>query len=76
VARHLVLVYPGSRAGLIDFKLRANPRLNQAVEQGWLFVKFRLLRRLAEDSRLSRAALPGMFALDPLTKTDPQIQLL
>ena len=71
-----LIVYPGSRAGLLMFKLHNDPRLNQAVEAGWRFVKFRLVRRLAEDPRLNRANLDAQLDQDPFNNKDPQMQLL
>jgi hypothetical protein len=69
-----VLVYPGGRAGLIDFKLRRDSRLAQAAS-AWLFVKFRHLRRLAEDPSLTRESFPSQIDLDPLSNADTQIRL-
>jgi len=71
-----LIVYPGSRAGLVMFKLHNDPRLNQAVEAGWRFVKFRLVRRLAEDPRLNHANLDVQLDQDPFNNKDPQMQLL
>jgi hypothetical protein len=71
-----LIVYPGSRAGLVMFKLHNDPRLNQSIEAGWRFVKFRLVRRLAEDPRLNRANLDAQLDQDPFNNKDPQMQLL
>jgi len=60
----------------VMFKLHNDPRLNQAVEAGWRFVKFRLVRRLAEDPRLNRANLVAQLDQDPFNNKDPQMQLL
>jgi hypothetical protein len=68
-AGHHVLVLPGGRAGLLQFKLGRNPRLQAAVEQGgWLFLKFRHVRRLLADPALNRVAFLTALGLDPLVE--------
>ena len=62
---HCILVFPGSRANLVAYKLRHDPRLQEALEGGWRFLKFRLLRQLLERSTLT---LPEF---DDLLQTDP-----
>jgi hypothetical protein len=71
-----ILALPGSRSPLAAFKLSANPDLNRHLSSGWLFVKFRHIRRLAEDESLSAANLDDKLQLDPLTKDQPQMSLL
>lgn len=75
-SRYSLLVVPGGRAGLLAYKMRADPRLAKAFHQGWRFVKFRLIRRLAEDSRLTQETIDAQLALDPLSNSDPQMLLL
>lgn len=74
-----VLVYPGGRAGLILYKLRNDPRLEQAAagQAGprWQFLKFRHLRRLVEGNALGAQNLAEQLAVDPLDHTDPQLKL-
>jgi hypothetical protein len=70
------IVIPGSRANLVAHKLHHDPRLSQAIEGKWRFLKFRLLRRLANNPLLSRDNLAEQFGLDPLTYTSPQMQML
>jgi hypothetical protein len=36
-----ILVLPGSRAGLLAYKLQRDPRLAEAAGSGWRFLKFR-----------------------------------
>lgn len=74
--RWAFIVVPGSRANLVAYKLRHDPRLAQAVEGRWRFLKFRLLRRLAEIPLLTRETLDEQFSLDPLTYESPQMRLL
>jgi hypothetical protein len=71
-----ILVLPGSRSPLAAFKLSANPDLSRHLSSGWQFVKFRHIRRLAEDESLSAANLDDKLRLDPLTKDQPQMSLL
>ena len=68
-ASHHVIVLPGGRAGLLQFKLGRDPRLQAAVEQGgWLFLKFRHVRRLLADPGLNRVAFLTALGLDPLVE--------
>ena len=71
-----VIVLPGSRAGWVEYKLRRDPRLRNAVENGWLLVKFRHVRWLAANDNLSQENLEELLALDPLANRDQQMQLL
>jgi hypothetical protein len=71
-----VIVYPGSRAGLVHFKLRRDPHLAAFVERSWRLVKFRHVRRMAEDPLLTRQNFPTAVERDPVTNRDPQMSLL
>lgn len=71
-----VVVLPGGRANLVMFKLRRDPRLQQIVDSGWRFLKFRHLRRLAEEPNLTAENFPEFLSLDPLTYNAAQMQLL
>jgi len=71
-----VIICPGGRAGLIDYKRKTNPYLVLQIENKWLFVKFRHIRRLAENSRVDPAIILDQLLLDPLSNQDPQMQLL
>ena len=44
--RRCILVFPGSRSHLVEYKLERDPRLKQAA-QGWRMLKFRHLRKLS-----------------------------
>ena len=73
------IVTPGSRANLIIYKLRRDPRLSKAFapSQGdWRFIKFRHLRSLAESAALNRENLEQMLILDPITYSTPQLWLI
>jgi hypothetical protein len=71
-----LVVLPGGRAELVLYKLARDHRLAEAVERGWRFLKFRQVRRMAENLQLTRKALDGQFELDPLRQNDPQMPLL
>jgi hypothetical protein len=69
-------VIPGSRANLLVYKMRKNPVLQEKIESGWQFIKFRHLRRLAENPSLDLASLVTQLGLDPLNYTEPQLRML
>lgn len=71
-----VIVLPGGRATLIEYKLQHDPRLRKALADGWRLIKYRHVRRLAEDPLLTRDNLEAQLALDPLENRDPQMTLL
>jgi hypothetical protein len=73
------IVIPGSRANLLIYKMRRDPRYNKAfnpLHGNWKFLKFRHLRSLAESPILGRENLDQLLALDPITYSTPQIWLL
>jgi hypothetical protein len=66
-ARRRFLVLPGGRAGLVEHKLRRDPRLRPALNAGdWTVVKFRQVRQMMADAGLTRATLEPALAGDPL----------
>ncbi len=61
------LVLPGGRAGLVETKLRRDPRMRHALDNGkWTLVKYRQIRRMLLDASLTRATLDPALAGDPL----------
>ena len=70
------LVIPGGRAGLIRYKFERDPRLSDATENDWEFIKYRHLRRLSEATHLTRVNIDQQLLLDPLANEDPQLSLL
>jgi hypothetical protein len=64
------LVIPGGRSGLVDFKLKNNASLNQAVEAGWRFIKFRLIRAIAEKPDLTLDRFNSQITEDPIIKSE------
>jgi hypothetical protein len=73
------IVLPGSRANLVAYKLRRDPRLSKAFNSSngqWRFLKFRHLRSLVENPSLDRENLDQLLGLDPLTYSTPQLRLI
>ncbi len=70
-----LIVLPGSRANLVAYKLHHDPRLRQALEEGWRLIKFRQIRWLAQKPRLKRDELDHLLAQDTLTYDAPQMRL-
>jgi len=72
-----VIVFPGSRSALIHYRLQHDPRLAFAVENGWHFLKFRHLRRLAKKDDLDLYSWEKLLDNDPPLWTPPtQYQFL
>ena len=71
-----LIVLPGGRANIVACKLNNNPLLRKEVNDHWGFIKFRHLRTLVDNPRLSLENLEQQLALDPLTYSEPQIRLL
>lgn len=67
------IVLPGSRAGLIHYKLQQNPPLADVIEQDWGLVKFRHIRRLSE---LRGFDILESLDLDPFQSDSPQLPLI
>lgn len=58
------------------YKLRRDPHLDQAIDAGWRFLKYRHLRWLLVNQILSREVLDDELERDPLTYTAPQMRFL
>jgi hypothetical protein len=71
-----MIILPGGRARLVKYKLNHDPRLRSALQDGWRLIKYRHLRRLADDMSLTRENLENLLDLDPLANQDPQLPLL
>ncbi|HDZ23911.1 MAG TPA: hypothetical protein ENH70_05160 [Desulfobacteraceae bacterium] len=72
-----VMVFPGSRSGLFKYRMRNDPRLSAAAEDGWHFLKFRYLRRMAARDNLTLSMWEELLDGDPpLWDSPTQIQLL
>jgi len=69
------VVVPGGRSGLLAFKLHRCPEWRRRLAaNGWTFVKYRHLRRLAEVEDLDRARWRARIGLDPIVER-PEEQL-
>ncbi|MGA9347790.1 MAG: hypothetical protein WBW48_03155 [Anaerolineae bacterium] len=71
------LVIPAERASLIDFKLRRNPLLREAVADGnWQIVKYCHLAWLVEAEEIDRHDLKKIVGLEPIIEqAEAQIPL-
>jgi DNA-directed RNA polymerase subunit RPC12/RpoP len=72
----LTLVMPGGRASLVAEKARRDGRVRAWLKDGMRVLKYRHVRRLAEDSTLRRENLAERLALDPPESQDSQMPLL
>lgn len=70
------VVIPGGRAALVAEKARRDPLLQAWLEATPRVIKFRHVRRLAEDTTLDRDNLLERLVLDPPGREDPQLPLL
>jgi hypothetical protein len=70
------IILPGSRAGLVHYKLHQNPVLAEIIQKNWRLIKFRHIRHLAEQRGLTRENYPDRFNLDPFTSDSPQLPLI
>ncbi len=69
-----ILVIPGSRSRLIVLRQRQDARLHEALDEGWRFLKFRHLRRLAQKDNLSFSLWEELLNSDPVL-WDAPVQL-
>jgi hypothetical protein len=60
-----VIVFPGSRSSWISYRLQHDPHFASAVENGWHFLKFRYLRRLAKKDDLDLHSWIELLDSDP-----------
>lgn len=75
-AEKSIVVLPGHRAQLAMHKVERDPRLAEALNAGWRFLKYRYVRRLAENESLTSESLVDLLDLDPLTLEKLQAPLL
>lgn len=69
------IVIPGGRANLVFYKIHHNPYLQERLASGWHFLKFRHVRRLADNMSLTRENFVEQMGSDPLTDTAHQMRL-
>jgi hypothetical protein len=70
------LVFPGGRANLLDYKIKHDPRLELVINSGVKFIKFRNLRRQAENESLTIHSFDALLSGDAITRSETQIPLL
>jgi hypothetical protein len=56
--------------------MKSNPLLAERIRKNWQLVKFRHLRRLAEQGDLTRENFQERFNLDPFTSESRQLLLI
>jgi hypothetical protein len=71
-----IIVIPGARSNLLLYKIRKNFFLDQIIDKGWRFLKYRHLRHLLDSPTLNRENLDNELSLDPLTESPAQLRLL
>lgn len=76
LAEKSLVLLPGRRAGLALYKIERDPRFQQAIKDGWRFIKFRHMRRLAANKSLTQESFAELLELDPLTLEQAQAPLL
>jgi hypothetical protein len=69
-----IIVIPGGRAGLIQYKAQRDPSL-AARMKNYRLVKYRLLRALFEVPVLTRVTFEEQIASDPLEKSNTQMMM-
>jgi len=69
-----IIVFPASRSRLIEYRLRQDPRLSEALESGWQFLKFRYLRWMITRENLDFRLWTSLLGGDP-PAWDPPKQL-
>lgn len=76
LTKNSLIVFPGGRSNLVNYKLRHDARLKNTIEKGWRLIKFRLIRRLSENPLLTLQNIDKQLSLDPLMENAPQLRLL
>jgi len=69
-----IIIIPGGRAGLIQYKAQRDPSL-AARMKNYRLVKYRLLRTLFEVPVLTRETFDEQIATDPLEKSKSQMMM-
>jgi hypothetical protein len=71
-----IIVLPGGRAALVTEKERRDLRLRAWIGAGGRIVKFRHIRRLAEEASVHAGNFADRLGIDPTEREDPQLPLL
>jgi len=67
-----VIVFPGSRSNLLTYKIKKNPYLEELVNTGWHFLKFRTLRSICIRPELTLVNWKELLDGDPPRWEQPQ----
>ena len=70
------MILPGSRAELITYKMQHNPPLAGIIDKDWELIKYRHIRRLADQGNLSEENFLERLNLDPFRSDSPQLPLI
>jgi len=70
------IILPGSRAELIHYKMENNNPLAKTIQNSWGLIKYRHIRRIADEGGLTKDNLRERLALDPFTSDAPQLPLI
>ncbi len=62
-----VFVLPGSRAGLLKYKLERDPYLRELLDDGFHFLKYRTLRSIAQRADVTLELWKMLIDSDPLS---------
>lgn len=73
-ASRSILVVPGGRVGLVDFKLSLRPDLHLQLKD-YRLVRFRLWRSLLDVKMLTRETLEEQLASDPVQRAQGQMMM-
>ena len=60
-----LLILPGGRAGLLDYKIKRDPALRE-LSRDWRFIKFRLLRSIGELPLITKETWDEQIGSDPI----------
>lgn len=72
LAEQGVIVFPGSRSNLLTYKIQKNPYLEELVNTGWHFLKFRTLRSICTRPELTMTNWKELLDGDPPRWEQPQ----
>ncbi len=65
-----VFLFPGSRSGLLRYKMDRDPWLRERIPPNWHFVKYRTLRELVRRKDLSKDIWDLFIDSDPISLED------
>lgn len=63
----MVFILPGSRAGLLKYKIERDPYLREIIDNGFHFLKYRTLRSISQRPDISLEIWKMLIDSDPLS---------